>query len=352
MVNKLGVTKEVLSGLTIGVANIIPGVSGGTFALILGIYDRLLGFLKNLSGVTLLNGWKIFRTPVQNGGGLPGLHDYLRRGDWYFVGRVALGVSLGILGLSKVMTYLLEFHFSNTYAYFFGLILASLPIPARLVLKWGWRQICALILGTAVTVGVVLPINPAEKAQEKSELLQLQQSNSQSTGYGYQISDFVAIGFGGAIAVSAMVLPGISGSLVLILMGQYMLVVRAIAGLHNFFLPDIVLLACFSLGMIVGLLSFSRILDAALRRWPQLVMPFLTGLVLGSLWALWPFKETMPPVDLWEKTGEGIHLVQNVVLRTQTNILPTSASSGFVALVLMLAGIITMIPFLLLQRRR
>ncbi|MBU2429427.1 MAG: DUF368 domain-containing protein, partial [Proteobacteria bacterium] len=174
-----------------------------------------------------------------------------------------------------------------------------------------------------------------EKIAKKSALHQAQYSQSMDTGNkiivhadpgnpggNYMFGDYVYAAVCGAVAVSAMVLPGISGSLVLILMGEYFEVVSAISGLMILKLESIAYLGVFSIGLIFGGLVFARGLSAVLKNFYNAVMAFLTGLMAGSLYALWPFKQSIVMARQYVRVNGHINVIENVRVYTNINELP------------------------------
>ena len=322
--------KDLLHGCAFGVANIIPGVSGGTLALVLGFYERLIHFLNRLNLTT-------FRELMQlKFSWLRQPHDPTRRkaffgrlqqDDWPFMGRILLGAILAILGLAAFMDYMLNQHFSITYGFFFGLILLSIHVPwIHITVKGPAVWVC-LLLGIVLTVSIAAAVDPARQAQEKSDLYQAQteaavvetgeEAGTLSFTGKYSLTEYGMIFVAGMIAISAMVLPGISGSLIMILLGQYFLLIRAISSLlADRLLDDLLFLGVCSLGMAIGILVTARIVDTALRKAHDATMGFLTGLIIGSLYALWPFKR-MLILDEVQRDGsilEGRMIASNVNL--------------------------------------
>jgi putative membrane protein len=351
------VIKDLVCGFVIGVANIIPGVSGGTFALILGLYDRLLGLLNKV-GPALIKELYVETLCSIKSRSLKGILHLLREKDLFFLARILIGSLSGILLLSALMKYLLINQFEPTYGYFFGLILVSILFPLRLIKNFRGFVIPALILGAVLTIGVAAAVNPVEKTLKKSVLLQKEYLQSQESSGAetkaqgrfsfngkYTLSEYAVVFVSGALAISAMVLPGVSGSLVLILLGQYFMVVSAISGLRHFLFDDLLFLIIMGLGIVIGLLSFARLLEWALKRYYDPMMGFLTGLVAGSLYALWPFKSYIIE-DIWEKGSAGIELSKNLRVYSNQNILPESGVSLWVSLIAIGLGIVTMLFFL------
>ena len=248
---------NVPRGFLMGVADIIPGVSGGTVALILGIYERLVTAISRFDGEFA--------------------HD-VRRGNWRaaaqhidlaFLVTLGCGIALGILSLANVMHYLLEHQLRYTYAVFFGLILGSSLLVARLIRLWTPLTILALLGGIWFAWWVVgLPglKNPPD-------------------GNLY-------IFFCGVIAICAMILPGISGSFILLILGKYKYVTGIIKDATRGIVSGegLLTLAVFAAGCVLGLLGFSKLLRWLLSRHYSLTMGALCGFMLGSLRKIWPFK--------------------------------------------------------------
>ena len=241
-----------LKGVGMGTANVIPGVSGGTIALVTGIYPRLIAALKAGASTETLRlafgrrwaeAWQAI--------------------DGWFLTALAAGVVGSILTLARLFDFLLRAHEAATMAFFFGLVLVSIYHVGRTVGRWDGTEIAALVLGTAVAVGLAF-VSPAEP----------------NAGFGYLV-------LCGVVAICSMILPGLSGSFVLMLMGNYILVIRAIKEF------DFGIIAPMGVGCAVGLLGFVQLLGWALRKAPSVVIALMTGFVLGSLLTIWPWKETV-----------------------------------------------------------
>ena len=261
--------KNAGRGLLMGGADIIPGVSGGTVALILGIYERLLGALGNFD-LTLVQ--------------------LVRHGRWRQAGEhidlrfllaLGAGIATGIVGLASTMHYLLRYHSEVTWAFFFGLILGSTYLVARWVRPCSASAVFAAIAGAAFAYWLVgqLPTTPPP-------------------GYWYV---FVC----GAVAICAMILPGISGAFILVIMGMYFHVTgilkETLGG--NVSLESLLMIAIFGAGCGVGLLSFSKFLRWLLHRHEALTMATLGGFMLGSLRKIWPFKQDMTTLAHLQRLG-------------------------------------------------
>ena len=251
---RLGIFKLAGVGLCMGAANIIPGVSGGTIAFLFGIYADLIKAIKgvDMQLLTMLLGKQWSR-----------LADYL---PWRFFAALLTGVLVAILSLAKLMSWLLHNKPVVTYAFFFGLILATVPVIGRTLKHWTRAQIVLGLVSTLVMylfVGLV-PVSTPESLW------------------------FLFLC--GAIAVSTMILPGISGSFVLVILGKYQYIIDCISD------RNIVPLAAVSLGCVVGILVFIRLLHWLLDHYHDETLVVLTGMVLGSLRKIWPWKETLSSV--------------------------------------------------------
>ncbi len=360
--------RNFLIGFLIGLANLIPGVSGGTFALILGVYERLLTFLNNInlsslsSLLGLLLAW--FRSGLRPTAAKP-LLGYLRNQDYPFMATIGLGALSCIVVLSSLMKYLLLHHFTPTYGYFFGLIVLSVVVPWRMLKRFRAILLLPMLAGVFLTVWVSVGVNPYDKAFSKSEMLRIQYQAQQNAAADrvtlpeekekfayigkYTTGEYLYSSFCGVVAISAMVLPGISGSLVLILMNQYFAVISALANIRNLLLDDLLFLAAMAVGILLGLLSFARFIDFAFRRFHDTMVSFLTGLIIGSLYALWPFKQAEIIAEYYVKEGAAIERIGNFLVYSNLNVLPPDLHSAMVALLAVVAGMITMLLFI---RRR
>lgn len=244
-----------LRGVLMGAADIVPGVSGGTVAFITGIYDRLLSsiravniaFFRRLLRADIVGAWQ------QVDGG--------------FLLALVAGIATSVLTLARVVSWLLEYHPVPLWAAFFGLILASAIVLMREVERWSFLRLASLFLGIAIAVTIAL-----------SPVVDL---------------DFGAPGvfFAGFLAICAMILPGISGSFILVLLGMYSAVLSAIKGF------DIGFIFVFAVGAITGLMCFSRILHWLLHHFHQATMALLTGFLFGSLTIVWPWKHVLNWVE-------------------------------------------------------
>ena len=241
-----------IKGMAIGIANIIPGVSGGTIALITKIYEKLIHSIKSfdIKALKLLISFD-FR-------------ELIKHTNLYFLLAVFTGSIASVFSIAILFKFLFANYPILIWAFFFGLILASVYYVGKRVKRWNLPNIIALTIGTAMAISLSF-ITPAT---ENSNLF------------------FVFIC--GIIGISGMMLPGLSGSFILILLGNYeLLMVTAVTELNY------LLLTVFLVGSVVGLLSFSHALAWVLKHYKDATLALLTGFILGSLNIIWPWKETI-----------------------------------------------------------
>lgn len=235
-----------------GAADVVPGVSGGTIAFISGIYEELLSSISSLNFTTL----KLFKSK--------GIKAVWIAINGNFLLALFIGIFISIFSLAKLISWLLENKPILVWSFFFGLVLASILYVGKQIDKWNWKVVLALIIGT-IAACYITSLQPL--ISENSSPLFL----------------FLA----GAIAICAMILPGISGAFILVLLGAYKPVLDAI---HN---KDYKLIAIIGFGAIVGLLSFSKILKWLFNHFKNYTLAVLTGFILGSLSKIWPWKRTV-----------------------------------------------------------
>ena len=279
-----------LKGFCMGAADVVPGVSGGTMAFILGIYEELIAAIKSfdLKSLKLLVTLKI--------------RLLLGHVSWRFLLAVGIGILTAIFSLARVLSWLLQNRPVLIWSFFLGLILASVVSVSRRIEKWRlliWLCFSGGMVGTYFLVGLVPVSTP---------------------------TDPWFLFFCGAIAICAMILPGISGSFILVLLGKYQFILGAVND-RNFAVLSIVVA-----GACVGIALFSRLLGWLLNRYHDLTVAVLTGLMLGSLRKVWPWKETIE--SLVDTHGHAVSVVQ-------ANILPGQWDGEvFAAFLLMMAGLL------------
>jgi putative membrane protein len=254
-----------LKGMAMGIAETIPGVSGGTIAFITGIYEKLLGSIKafkpSLIKIWKQEGFKAVWKEI-NGSFLVSL-----------LGGMVIGIGIGLVAVEK----LLAEYPPVVWAFFFGLIIASIIYVGKQISKWSLGPILALIVGAAVAFGIsLLPIGQVNESLW-----------------------FVFVC--GAIAVSALILPGISGSFILLLMGMYSYILHDTLKeslLTNQELEALITIVVFGLGMIVGLVTMARFLTWSLKEHKNVTLAILTGFMVGALNKIWPWRVPSKVMDI------------------------------------------------------
>ena len=239
-----------------GTANVIPGVSGGTVALITGIFERIINAIKSFDANALKLLFK---------GRFKELFKYV---DFYFLMTLGLGMVIGIVSLARILKFLFDTYPVHIWAFFFGLILASVYFVGKTISKWNISVVITFVIGSAVAV-VISFLNPAT-----------------------QNDSFVYLLICGAVAVCSMILPGLSGSFVLILMGNYELVM--IDAVNH---ADFTVLLPVVIGGVVGILLLSHVLSWIYKKYKNQTVALLTGFILGSLSILWPWKNEIYRLD-------------------------------------------------------
>jgi putative membrane protein len=291
-------TALFFKGLAMGAADVVPGVSGGTIAFITGIYERLIQAIKsiNIKNIKLLFTGKF--------------KEFWKNIDGTFLFILVSGIVVSLLTLAHLMTYLLDNYPITVWAFFFGLILASTIFVGRDV-KWNRKTILAFLIFAALAFFVTSPENAP-----------INSNNS----YWY-------ICICGAIAICAMILPGISGSFILVLLGQYYFILAAIKDFN------IAVMLIFVAGALIGIVSFSHVLSWLFKKFKMVTLASLTGFMFGSLNKIWPWKETIT-------TYEDNHGVIKAL--TEKNITPAQFGDGnqlFSAILLMITGFVIIFIF-------
>lgn len=294
-------------GMAMGAADVVPGVSGGTIAFITGIYERLLNALKQAHPLTLKLWFK------------QGFSVFWQTIDGYFLLVLFAGILVSILSLANIIHYMLEHYAIVLSAFFFGLVLASVIFLIRQIPRFQWQYLLLLALGTGVAV-VISVMRPAELPDSWWMM-------------------FIA----GFIAICAMILPGISGSFILLLMGMYRVVIEAVTTFNIF------LLTCFSLGCLLGLVIFSHILSLLLKRYFSGMLSLLSGFLLGSLSVLWPWKQILETTV--NRHGEVVPLLQKNVLPTVYTQITSHDSQMFFAFFVFCVGFLIVFSMESVMRR-
>jgi putative membrane protein len=277
--------RDILYGIIVGVANIIPGVSGGTMALVLGFYERLIGAINSISGATVIS---CIRALTLNKEHRDAFREEFVRIEGPFMIKLMAGALISIGALAKLMSWLLEQQHDPTYGFFFGLVLVSAYTPWSLIKK----KTIPVMLSIAIAAAGIIAVS---ELMSDDDIIRKAEARHQVTVQAEGAPALPAAGIGtyayhflsGAVAISAMILPGISGSFVLLLMGGYFDILKAISTLN---LP---VLGVFAAGCLAGIIAFTRLLNYLLRRFYDPTLGFLLGLVAGSLWVIWPFKSSV-----------------------------------------------------------
>jgi len=282
-----------IKGFFMGAANVIPGVSGGTMALILGIYEELIDAVASLN-------IKVLRLAAALK-----MRAALEAVSWPLLLPVGLGILLATVLLARILSMLLESYPVMIWSFFFGLILASVFTVSKIVGRWGKHTFGAAALGT---VGAFFLFGLVPTATPNALW-------------------FLFIS--GALAMCAMILPGISGAYILVLLGKYRYTLEALNK------ADLTALFILAAGAVVGLLSFVRVIGWLLKRYHDVTMAVLIGLMLGSLRKIWPWKETL--TGLTEGYGEAAAVLQ-------VNTLPSSFNGEVIgAVISMCFGILVIL---------
>ena len=234
-----------------GAADVVPGVSGGTIAFITGIYEQLINSISSFDHLLVK---KLFKGDIRS---------IWRQVNGDFLLSLFIGIGVSVLTLMRLANYLLENAPILLWSFFFGLVLASILYIGKQIDRWKLVNVLAMLLAV-VTAFYITKLTPAEGTD-----------------------DLVYVFFCGMIAISAMILPGISGAFILVLMGAYATVTKAVSEF------DLKLIAVFGSGAIIGLLSFSKLLKWLFVHHRNLVLAILTGFIAGSLNKIWPWKSVL-----------------------------------------------------------
>lgn len=262
----------VLKGMAMGAADIVPGVSGGTIAFITGIYEELINSINNCDLSALR---KLFKE---------GFSAFWKHINGTFLVTLILGVGISLVSLANVISYLLEAHPVLIWSFFFGLIIASVWLVGKSISKWSTGAAVALFAGIAIAFYL-----------------------SSLTSVAHVEGDWF-IFVSGMIAICAMILPGISGSFILVMLGSYHKVLGAIKD------KDLILIALFGAGCVIGLLAFSKVLKFLFSRFKDVTIALLTGFMIGALYKVWPWKNRVGDTPLVvHSDGKEDYLMTNVL---------------------------------------
>ncbi|MCY9843875.1 DUF368 domain-containing protein [Vibrio caribbeanicus] len=285
-----------LKGVAMGAADVVPGVSGGTIAFITGIYDTLLESIRriNPSLVSIIKK-DGFKAAFQHINGI-------------FLVVLFSGILFSIATLAKLISWLLEHHPIPLWSFFFGLILISVFHMLKQVQTKNISRLIFLLFGVGFAYAITV-LHPLELEPSSLNILIV-----------------------GAVAICAMILPGISGSFILLLLGMYAPILGAVKSL------EINILLLFALGCICGLLSFSHLLSWLLNRFRDITLVFLTGLMIGTLPKIWPWKETLS----WRinSKGEQVPLLQHNLSPTEFEVITLQPSQWVLATIMMVLAVL------------
>lgn len=259
-----------LKGIGMGGADVVPGVSGGTIAFITGIYEELLNSIKSLDHVAIQ---MVFKGRIA---------DFWKHINGNFLAVLFGGILVSILSLAKLIHFLLNNHPIQLWSFFFGLIIISALLVSREIKKWHVFVVLSAIAGALIAF-FITEATPATTPE-----------------------NYLFVFLSGAIAICAMILPGISGSFILLILGKYQFIIESVKEL------DLAVIAVFGVGCIVGLLSFSRLVSWLLSKYHDVTVALLAGFMIGSLNKIWPWKEIIS--TRLNRKGEVIPLIQKNLL--------------------------------------
>lgn len=285
-----------LRGIAMGAADVVPGVSGGTVAFITGIYEELIESIKSISPSSL--GLLFKQGPVS----------FWQHINGTFLLLLLLGIATSVLSMARLISHLLTNHPLLVWSFFFGLILASSLHMAKQIKQWQFSTIVAVLVGSMLAYGVS-ELPPSELSP-----------------------DLLMFFAAGSIAICAMILPGISGSFILVLLGMYTHILTAIKDMQ------VVLVLSFVAGCGIGLLTFSHFLSWLFKRFHDLTIALLTGFLIGSLNLVWPWKVVLSFYQ--NSKGEQLALTQENVFPWVYEAVNKVNPAMFYCLGLMLLGVI------------
>ncbi|MBT4930720.1 MAG: DUF368 domain-containing protein [Flavobacteriales bacterium] len=308
-----------LRGMAMGIAEVIPGVSGGTIAFITGIYERLIDVIKSI-GPEL---WYAYKKD--------GLTSVWNKLDGTFLVSLLAGMVLGIVLGVFLITYLLDTYPLLVWSYFFGLILVSALFVGKQINEWDGQRVFAVTIGACIayyiTVSVPAPGNPA----------------------------LYYVFISGMIAVSALLLPGISGSFILLLMGMYSYIIPTVKeAIKTFEADKLIILITFGSGMLVGMIIFSRVLSWTFKNYHDFTLAVLTGFLLGSLNKIWPWQHvirTMEKPDGEQTVVHSVSVLPETFSTLTNNVIYGNDPQFLGCLITMAAGFLTVFLVEMLTKR-
>lgn len=248
-----------LKGMAMGAADVVPGVSGGTIAFISGIYEELITSINNIN-------LSLFKTLREIG-----LKTAWQQLNGNFLLALFVGIGISVLSLAKLVSWLLENEPILIWSFFFGLVIASILLVGKEVQKWNFATILFMFLG-AMLAYYITTLPPSDN-----------------------VGSLPFLFLSGAVAICAMILPGISGAFILVLLGSYKTIIDA---LHNL---DFKVIVVVGIGAIFGLLSFARLLKWMFSHYKNITLALLTGFIIGSLNKIWPWKKVLETKKIGEK---------------------------------------------------
>lgn len=287
-----------LKGIGMGAADVVPGVSGGTIAFITGIYEELVTTIANVD-FSLIKTWK-----------KEGFSQMWKQLNGNFILALLTGIFLSVFTLMKLTNFLLETYPVIVWSFFFGLVLASVWYVGKQIERWTLKLIVFALIGFGIAFGITL-LAPAQ-------------------GIDHPLYFLLC----GAVAICAMILPGISGAFILVLMGGYKSITEAVSNL-NFQIIGLV-----GLGAIIGILSFSRILKWLFTNFRLVTLAILTGFIAGSLNKIWPWKNVLDSEIIKEK----------MVILEETSVLPQNFEGDPQLAFAVIAAILGFLLILLLEK--
>ena len=285
-----------LKGLAMGAADVVPGVSGGTIAFIAGVYEELLSTIKNFPVAVK----ELFKNKFN-------LKIFWKNANGNFLFALLLGIGISILSLAKLTIYMLVHYPVPMWSFFFGLVLASVWFVSREIKKWKPTYFITLALG--IVAGYLITIvSPAETPES-----------------------LWFIFLCGALAICAMILPGISGSFILLILGKYQYILTALTE------ANIPVILIFASGAIIGIILFSHFLSWLLKNYHAITISFLGGVMFGSLNKIWPWKTVVESVV--KPDGKIVPIVESNILPATYTELTGAPSQILYAAIMLIVGL-------------
>ncbi len=304
-----------LKGMAMGIAEVIPGVSGGTIAFITGIYEQLLNSIKAF-GPSLLTDFRQ--------GGFARIWQSIN-GNFLLLllSGMALGVIIGVFGVS----HLLENYPPLIWAFFFGLIIASTIYIGKQIERWDWKNIFGLVIG-AIAAYIITVLTPAEGS-----------------------TSLFFVFFCGMVAISALILPGVSGSFILLMLGMYSYILTETVkpALKTFATDKLLVMGVFALGCLTGLMTISRVLSWTFNHYRSITLSVLAGFMMGSLNKIWPWRN---PVEWLRDTAGNVIMEEGIPKKIllEENVLPAVYKSDPMVLGVIFLMVLGFLSVFLIER--